>query len=95
MTMIKWPGRGLVALCSDNVAVELRPHMSGGVEREIRMPLHDLCLFRQGIFLGELRYLEALANWLLANQRSAFLLTAPPLRLPGSVGSPVTPIATV
>ena len=27
--------------------------------------------------------------------RSRFLLTAPPLRLPGAVGSPVTPIATV
>jgi hypothetical protein len=27
--------------------------------------------------------------------RRACLLTAPPLRLPGSVGSPVTPIATV
>ncbi|MBM4270444.1 MAG: hypothetical protein FJ144_28200 [Deltaproteobacteria bacterium] len=27
--------------------------------------------------------------------RSRFLLTAPPLRLPGAVGSPATPIATV
>ena len=26
---------------------------------------------------------------------SRFLLTAPPLRLPGAVGSPVTPVATV
>lgn len=29
------------------------------------------------------------------HQRYRFLLTAPPLRLPGAVGSPVNPIATV
>jgi hypothetical protein len=28
-------------------------------------------------------------------KRSRFLLTAPPLRLPGAVGSPATPVATV
>jgi kynurenine formamidase len=62
---------------------------------EDRLPIHDLCLFKQGIFLGELWYLEELANWLQAHERSSFLLTAPPLRLPGSVGSPLTAIATV
>ncbi|NYT76959.1 SDR family NAD(P)-dependent oxidoreductase [Alcaligenaceae bacterium] len=40
-------------------------------------------------------YIVDLAEWLNANQRSRFLLTAPPLRLPGAEGSPVTPIATV
>ena len=59
------------------------------------LPIHELCLFKLGIHLGELWYLAELAHWLRANQRSAFLLTAPPLRLPGSVGSPLTPIATV
>ncbi|OGA45178.1 MAG: hypothetical protein A3F74_11705 [Betaproteobacteria bacterium RIFCSPLOWO2_12_FULL_62_58] len=29
------------------------------------------------------------------NRRSRFLLTAPPLRMPGAAGSPVTPVATV
>ena len=29
------------------------------------------------------------------HERSRFLLTAPPLRMPGVVGSPVTPVATV
>ena len=38
---------------------------------------------------------NALAEWLKAHRRSAFLLTAPPLRLPGAVGSPACPIATV
>ena len=34
-------------------------------------------------------------TWLREHGRSRFLLTAPPLRLPGIVGSPLTPIATV
>jgi hypothetical protein len=36
-----------------------------------------------------------LAAWLRRAKRSRFLLTAPPLRMPGAVGSPVTPVATV
>ena len=39
--------------------------------------------------------LAELASWLREHERSRFLLTAPPLRLPGIVGSPLTPIATV
>ncbi len=36
-----------------------------------------------------------LATALAQRKRTAFLLTAPPLRLPGAVGSPVTPVATI
>ena len=36
-----------------------------------------------------------LADWLRANGRNRFLFTGPPLRLPGAVGSPATPVATV
>ena len=35
------------------------------------------------------------ADWLRAQGRSRFLFTAPPLRLPGAVGSPVTGVGTV
>jgi hypothetical protein len=52
-------------------------------------------LFKLGLNLGELWYLTELASWLHNHKRNRFLLTAPPLRLPGAVGSPVTPIATV
>ena len=48
-----------------------------------------------GIHLGELWYLSELAGHLRKRKRSRFLLTAPPLRLPGSFGSPATPVATV
>jgi kynurenine formamidase len=86
---------GIIAICSDNVAVESLDLILAPAPPAIRLPIHDLCLFRQGIFLGELWYMEELAAWLLERRRHAFLLTAPPLRLSGSVGSPVTPIATV
>ncbi len=86
---------GIVAICSDNVAIEALDLILSPTPPAIRLPIHDLCLFRQGIFLGELWYLRELADWLLARKRHAFLLTAPPLRLPGAVGSPLTPIATV
>jgi hypothetical protein len=59
------------------------------------LPLHAHCLFRLGCYLGEMWYLTELADWLRAAGRSRFLLTAPPLRLPGAVGSPATPVATV
>ena len=59
------------------------------------MPLHELCLFKLGIHLGELWHLTPLAQWLRAHQRNRFLLTAPPLHVRGLVGSPVNPVATV
>ncbi len=93
----------LACLIADNPAVELVvPKLAStatepgrGVLRRPRLPLHEHCLFKNGIHLGELWFLTELAQWLRAHQRSRFLLTAPPLRLPGAAGSPVTPIATV
>jgi kynurenine formamidase len=85
---------GLAALIADNYAVEAlpaRPHPGCCAA----LPLHEHCLFKLGVNLGELWYLSPLARWLRAQHRSRFFLTAPPLRLPGAVGSPVTPVATV
>ena len=59
------------------------------------VPLHEHCLFKLGIHLGEMLYLTELARCLLEHRRYRFLLTAPPLRLPGAVGSPPCPVATV
>lgn len=82
------------ALCADNYAVEDVPAAATPVCGPW-LPLHALCLFEQGIPLGELWYFGELAAALKRQRRSAFLLTAPPLRLPGAVGSPVTPVATL
>lgn len=82
------------AIASDNLAIE-----NVGVDisncNNTTLPLHEHCLFKLGVHLGELWYFEKLAKWLKDNDRNRFMLTAPPLRLPGAVGSPVTPIATV
>ena len=91
----RWVGEsGLSVLIADNYAVEAVP---GAVRpgRHPFLPLHEPCLFRLGIHLGELRHLSELADRLRKAGRNRFLLTAPPLRLPGAVGSPVTPVATV
>jgi len=97
--LLEWiADTGVAAIAADNLAVERSstlgadprlPHRGPG------LPLHEHCLFKLGIHLGELWYLTELASWLRQNRRSRFLLTAPPLRLPGAAGSPVTPIATV
>ncbi|KMS52027.1 cyclase [Novosphingobium barchaimii LL02] len=86
---------GVAALVSDNEAVEAMPDFVREDAHGARVPLHHLCLFKLGIPLGEMFLLSDLADWLRANGRSRFLFTAPPLRLPGAVGSPVTGVGTV
>ena len=85
---------GLSVLIADNYAVEAHP-ASPHAGACAALPLHEHCLFKLGIHLGELWHLTPLARWLREQKRSRFLLTAPPLRLPGAIGSPVAPIATV
>ncbi|HTP94935.1 MAG TPA: cyclase family protein [Burkholderiales bacterium] len=85
---------GAAAMISDNVAVELtpaRPIKGSGPT----LPLHAHCLFKLGVHLGEMWLLSDLADWLREKGRSRFLLTAPPLRLPGAVGSPPAAVASV
>jgi kynurenine formamidase len=86
---------GIVAICSDNFAVEAYPARPGEGDEYPGLPLHAHCLFKLGLNLGELWYFAELAQWLRQHERSTFLLTAPPLRLTGAVGSPATPVATV
>jgi kynurenine formamidase len=86
---------GAVALIADNYGVEAVPARPCMDDVCATLPLHAHCLFKLGCYLGEMWYLTELADWLRANGRSRFLLTAPPLRLPGAVGSPATPVATV
>ena len=93
--LLQWiSDSGIAALCADNYAVEAYPAKPKEGRRPA-LPLHHHCLFKLGLPLGELWWLKDLADWLRAHQRSRVLLTAPPLRLPGAVGSPATPVATV
>jgi putative cyclase len=94
--LLQWiSGSGLACLISDNYAVEIIPTSLTKPKPHALMPIHEHCIFKNGIHLGEMWYLTELARWLRNHKRSRFLLTAPPLRLPGAVGSPATPIATV
>lgn len=89
---------GVSAIAADNLAVERSSTLGidpGLCHRGPGLPLHEHCLFKLGIHLGELWYLTHLAAWLHVHRRSRFLLTAPPLRLPGAAGAPTTPVATV
>lgn len=93
--LLQWiADSGVAAIASDNLAVEAVGKDTPCCSTTI-LPIHELCLFKLGIHLGELWHLAELAEWLEANNRYRFLLTAPPLRLTGAVGSPTTPIATV
>lgn len=93
--LLDWISRsGIAAIAADNLAVEAMPATSPA-QCSAALPLHEHCIFKLGMLLGELWYLTPLADHLRKRNRHAFLLTAPPLRMPGAVGSPLTPIATV
>ncbi|TGD71302.1 cyclase family protein [Mangrovimicrobium sediminis] len=94
--LLQWiTDSGVAAILADNEAVEFLPTPNPPAGRGAHFPLHEHCLFKLGVPLGELFLLSDLADWLRAAGRYRFLLTAPPLRLPGAVGSPVSAVATV
>jgi hypothetical protein len=96
--LLQWiTDSGLAVLMADNYAVELiQTTLTDPLpKKQPWLPLHEHCLFKNGIHLGEMFYLSELARWLREHKRNRFLLTAPPLRLPGAVGSPSSAIATV
>jgi kynurenine formamidase len=82
--------KGISAVAADNIGVEvLVPE-----DRSDRaVPLHQACIVDLGMPLGELWDLEALAEDCAADGVYEFLLVAPPLNLPGYMGSPLNPIA--
>ena len=95
--LLQWiDDSGVVALIADNGGLEyMDAETTLNPASDKFLPLHRLCLFKLGIYIGELFWLSDLAAYLRKVGRSAFLFTGPPLRLPGAVGSPVSPVATV
>lgn len=95
--LLRWIADSQIsALIADNYGVEAVPAKPGPDDAgHPSLPIHNHCLFKLGLNLGEIWWLKDLALWLRDRKRSRFLLTAPPLRLPGAVGSPATPVATV
>jgi kynurenine formamidase len=96
--LLEWiSNSGIAAICADNVGVEAVSYSPDPAltHKHSMMPLHEHCLFKLGIVLGEMWHFGDIARHLRGQRRSAFLLTAPPLRLTGCVGSPLTAVGTV
>lgn len=77
---------GVIAVGSDTMNFEHKPS-----SELINLPVHVHLLVEQGVPIMESMYLEALA----AERRYSFTFIAVPLRIGGSSGSPVRPIAIV
>jgi len=82
-------GRDVAALAADNWAVDAHP----GEDPGVLLPLHILLIRDMGMTLGEMFDLEELAEDCAEDGRFEFFFTAPPLKITGAVGSPISPIA--
>ena len=79
----------IAAVVSDNWCIEVQPSAEGtGV-----LPLHCVLIRDLGMMLGEILDLEELAADCASDGVWEFFLAAPPLRVVGGVGSPVSPLA--
>jgi kynurenine formamidase len=79
----------IAAVASDNYAVEVRPSEIIG----FRNPFHVCAIPNMGLTLGEIFYLEELAEDCVADGRYSFFLVAPPLPVTHAVGTPINPYA--
>jgi kynurenine formamidase len=79
----------IAAVISDNWGIEVQPAQPG----QGLLPLHCILIRDMGMMLGEIFDLEELAGDCAADGVWEFFLSAPPLRVVGGVGSPVSPIA--
>jgi len=80
----------IAALAVDNIAVEVEP-FEGSYEHVY--PLHSRLIRDLGLTIGEIWWLEELAEVCAAERRWEFFLSAPPLNLTNSSGSPLNPMA--
>jgi kynurenine formamidase len=78
---------GLSAIAADNPALEASPTDLAG-ER-----LHPKLLARLGLPIGELWWLDELAEACAADGRVECLVTSAPLHVPGGIGSPANALA--
>jgi kynurenine formamidase len=79
----------IAAVAADNVNVEGDSIQVEGVF----LALHCLCLRDMGLMFGELWNLASLAADCAEDGVYDFLLSAPPIRVTGGIGSPLNPVA--
>ncbi|PQO22636.1 cyclase [Rhodobacteraceae bacterium WD3A24] len=81
--------KDVAGICSDTWGIEVRPNETS----EVNQPWHWVVIPAIGITMGEIFYLEKLAEDCAADGVYEFFFTAPPLNLPGATGSPINPQA--
>ncbi|MCX2719758.1 cyclase family protein [Lentiprolixibacter aurantiacus] len=78
------------AIAADNIGVERTPNE---IEPKTVSPLHGNILRDLGVYIGEIWWLEELAEDCAKDGVYEFFLASQPLNIPGAVGSPINPIA--
>ncbi len=81
--------REIAALAADTMAIEVIPF----ADPADPLPVHRLCIRDMGLTLGEMFDLDELAEDCARDGVWTFLLSAPPLKVTGGVGSPLNPLA--
>lgn len=81
--------REVAAIATDTWGAEVRPNEIDGSFQ----PLHLVMIVNMGLFVGEIWYLDELADDCADDGVYEFQLVAPPLVIPGAVGSPLNPQA--
>ncbi len=87
---VQWVAdKDIAALAMDNIAIEVEPFEA---PYEHVYPLHARLIRDLGLTLGEVWWLEELADACAADGRYEFFISAPPLNVTNASGSPVNPI---
>ncbi len=81
--------REIAGLVTDTWGAEVRPNEIEGAFQ----PVHLVLIVSMGLLVGEIWYLDELAEDCADDGVYEFLLVAPPLVIPGAVGSPLNPQA--
>jgi kynurenine formamidase len=81
--------REIAAVATDTWGMEVRPNEIP----DSFQPLHQVCIPNMGLTIGEIFFLDDLAEDCARDGVYEFLLVAPPLPITGAVGSPINPLA--